>query len=119
MKEKKCDLCRKCVGICRKTVGMAAISYVEQDNGEASIVFSSDKCIACGSCAYICDTGAVTMEDIGDKRIIITPSGKMEFSLKQCKSCGDYWAPQKQIEYMAQKANLPLELFDLCPDCRD
>ncbi len=119
MTEKECNLCRKCVGICRKTVGIAAINYIEPDNGTATIEFLPDRCIACGSCAYICDTGVVTMEDIGDTRIITIPGGKMEFKLKKCKSCGSYWAPQKQIEYMAQKANLPLESFDLCPDCRD
>ncbi len=119
MKENKCNLCRVCVGICRKTVGVAAINYIEQDNGEASIEFLADKCIACGSCAYICPTEAVTVEDIGDTRIITTPSGRMEFKLRQCKNCGSYWAPEKQLEYMAQKANLTLESFGLCLDCRD
>lgn len=119
MKVKECTLCRKCVGICRKTVGMEAISYVENENGDAAIVFSQDKCIACGSCVYICDEGAVIMADDGDKRIMLTPSGRMEFKLKQCSKCNDYWIPEKQLEYMTQKTNIPLKMFDLCPDCRD
>ena len=119
MKVNECTLCRKCVGICRKTVGMAAISYVENENGDAAIVFLPDKCIACGSCVYICDVCAVTMADVGDKRIMITPSGRMEFKLKQCRKCNDYWIPEKQLEYMAQKSNIPLESLELCPDCRD
>ncbi len=119
MKVKECTLCRKCVGICRKTVGMEAISYVENENGDAAIVFSPDKCIACGSCVYICDEGAVIMADDGDKRIMLTPSGRMEFKLKQCSKCNDYWIPEKQLEYMTQKTNIPLKMFDLCPDCRD
>jgi len=119
MKANECTLCRKCVGICRKTVGMAAISYVENESGDAEIVFSHDKCIACGSCVYICDDGAVTMADVGDKRIMITPSGRMEFKLKQCRKCGDYWIPEKQLEYMAKKTSIPLESLELCLDCRD
>jgi ferredoxin len=119
MKVKECTLCRKCVGICRKTVGMAAISYVENENDDAAIVFSPDKCIACGSCVYICDEGAVIMADDGDKRIMLTPSGRMEFKLMQCTKCKDYWIPEKQLEYMTQKTNIPLKMFDLCPDCRD
>jgi len=117
MKVKECTLCRKCVGICRKTVGLEAISYVENENGDAAIVFSPDKCIACGSCVYICDEGAVIIADDGDKRIM--PSGRMEFKLKQCSKCNDYWIPEKQLEYMTQKTNIPLKMFDLCPDCRD
>ena len=117
MSGNKCNLCRKCVGICRKTVGREAISYIDED-GNARVVFSPEKCIACGSCAFICDTGAVTMEDNGDERIITTPSGIMRFKMKKCTKCGDYWAPEKQVEFMAQQANLPLEMFDLCPDCR-
>ena len=70
MKEKECNLCRKCVGICRKTVGLAAISYVESDDGKASIEFDFDKCIACGSCAYICDIGVLTLTDTGDTNSI-------------------------------------------------
>jgi ferredoxin len=98
---------------------MSAINYFKKENGDAAIVFSPDKCIACGSCAYICDAGAVTTADVGDKRVILTPSGKMEFKLKKCRECGDYWIPKKQLEYMAQKTNIPLESLDICSDCRD
>ena len=119
MKENRCDFCSMCVGICRKTVGMAAIKITKQENGDKTIEFMPERCIACGSCAYICKNEAIKLEDIGDKRIITTPSGRMEFKMKQCRKCGDYWAPEKQVEYMAQKANLPMEFFDLCPDCRD
>jgi ferredoxin len=119
MKEKECNLCRRCVGICRKTVGIAAISYVELGNGQAQIVFAADRCIACGSCAYICDTGMLTLEDIGGTRIMTIPGGRMEFKLRQCKKCGSYWAPERQLEYIAEKANLPREVFDLCIDCRE
>ena len=119
MKEKECDFCRVCVGICHKTVGMSAINITKQDNGDQLIEFLPEKCIACGSCAYICPKEAIKVEDISDKRIITTPSGRMEFKLRQCKNCGDYWAPEKQLEYIAKKSNLPLESFDLCLDCRD
>ena len=119
MGDNKCDLCKKCVGICRKTVGRAAISYVEDEKGNASIVFSSENCIACGSCCYICDKGAVTMIDSGDNRIMKAPSGDMVFKMSRCKACGDYWIPVKQLGFMAKEAGLPLDAFDLCPDCRD
>ncbi len=114
----KCTLCRKCVGVCRKTVGREAIEFIESDNGEASVVFHQDKCIACGSCSYICSSGAIIFEDVGDTRVIITPSGRMEFKLRKCPKCGYYWAPEQQIKFMSEKANLLLSSFELCPDCR-
>jgi predicted molibdopterin-dependent oxidoreductase YjgC len=114
----RCVLCKKCVGVCRKTVGREAISYIESKNGDASIVFDFDKCIVCGSCSYICADNAIIIENIGDIRIMITPSGRREFKLQQCKKCGYYWAPVQQIKYMSEKAHIPLSSFDLCPDCR-
>ncbi|MFA5629235.1 MAG: 4Fe-4S dicluster domain-containing protein [Dehalococcoidales bacterium] len=114
----RCTLCKKCVGICRKTVGREAISYVEDESGNASIIFDFDKCIACGSCAYVCADNAIIIQDIDDARIMVVPSGRKEFKSKQCTKCGYYWAPEQQIQYMAETANLPLSKFDLCPDCR-
>ena len=122
LEDKQCILCALCVRACQEVVGVSAISLVNRGTKrEVAIPFydNSDACIACGSCAYICPTDAIKVEDIGDTRTITMPSCRMEFKLKQCKSCGGYWAPEKQIEYMAQKSNLPLESFDLCPDCRD
>jgi hydrogenase maturation factor HypF (carbamoyltransferase family) len=43
----------------------------------------------------------------------------MEFKLKACTKCGNFYAPEKQLEYMAKTAKLPIEKFDLCPDCRE
>jgi bidirectional [NiFe] hydrogenase diaphorase subunit len=114
----KCTLCRKCVGVCKKTVGREAINYMESENGKASVEFIPEKCIACGSCSYICSSGAIIFENIGDTRVIITPSGMMEFKLIRCKKCGDYWIPEKQAKLMAEKAMVSIETYYLCPDCR-
>ncbi len=122
LEDNQCVLCSLCVRACQEVVGTSAISLVNRGiNREVAIPFydDSDACIACGSCAYICPTDAIKVEDIGDTRIITMPSCRMEFKLKQCKNCGIYWAPEKQIKYMAEKANLPLASLDLCPDCRD
>ena len=119
MKGKECDFCRVCVGICRKTVGMAAINITKQANGDELIEFLAEKCIACGSCAYICPTHAITMEDVDGLRRIKWPHNEMEFKLAKCKVCGNYWAPEKQIEYIARISGTPLEDYNVCPDCRD
>ncbi len=121
--ERECILCGLCVRTCREVVGISAIDFIGQGIGrdidEPVIEVSTIKCIGCDSCAYICPTDAITIEDVGDTRTINTPSGKIEFKLKKCKTCGNYWAPEKQLEYIAKQSNLALEVFNTCPNCRD
>jgi NADH dehydrogenase/NADH:ubiquinone oxidoreductase subunit G len=123
VKPDECILCRLCVRTCQEVVGASAITFIaqglERENKEAAVVWTPDKCIACGSCAYICPTQAVTLADNQGMRIINTPSVKMEFKLKACTKCGNFYAPEKQLAFMAKTAKLPIEKFDLCPDCRD
>ncbi len=117
----KCILCALCTRACAEVVGQSAISLVNRGSERAmSIPFfdNNDACIACGSCAYICPTQAIVLEDKGDTRTIRMPNNKMTFKMQKCSVCGQYFAPKKQIEYMAKKSGRPLEFFDKCPSCR-
>ena len=119
---KECILCQLCTRTCHEVVGASAIGFVSRGLGrevEPHMVFDTDRCIACGSCAYICPTEAVVLTDANGKRTISTPSGKMEFGMRACATCGAYFAPEKQLEYMARKSGLPQEKFTLCLDCRE
>lgn len=119
---RKCILCALCTRVCQETVGVSAISLanrgVERQMATPFHDFS-DACIACGSCAYVCPTGAITVEDVNGIRRITMPHDTMEFKLKRCGRCGRYWAPEKQLEHIIKKAGLPANAFDICPDCRE
>ena len=59
------------------------------------------------------------IEEVGDIRKITMPHVTMESKLKECKTRGRYWAPERQLDYIIRTADLPADAYDNCPDCRD
>jgi bidirectional [NiFe] hydrogenase diaphorase subunit len=119
----KCILCANCSRTCEEVVGVGAISLAKRGvERELTTPFGEDfseVCIGCGSCSYNCPTGAIVMEEKKGKRYMKFPHQTVEFKLKKCSVCGQYWAPEKQIKYIAKLSGTPLTDYDKCPDCRD
>lgn len=65
----KCILCGLCLKVCREMEGVSALSFYETDN--VLTIGPNDHrpldlttCVACGHCATICPTGALTLRPV-------------------------------------------------------
>ena len=64
--DERCILCGLCVRACEEIVGVSAISFSNRGiEREVNTPFgmSSEVCIGCGGCTYICPTGCIEMVD--------------------------------------------------------
>ena len=113
-----CVLCGLCVRVCREAIGAAAISFIgrgmERRVGTPFDV-QSDACIGCGACAEICPTGAIQIEDRGNKRILHTWNTTVE--LHACPECGRFFAPEPTA-FLKEMLPEAADVWALCPECR-
>ena len=113
-----CILCGLCVRTCREIVGVSALTFQDRGRGrdidEPKIEFNPNSCIGCGPCAYVCPTGYVQMESVGDKRII----WNKVFKMVACKVCGRFFAPEDQLKYISKETNVPFGKLTTCTNCR-
>ena len=119
-----CILCGRCVRVCRDEIGAYALCFVNRGpERRVTTDFErlSEYCIGCGSCAQVCPTGAIRVEDRGDQRKIFTWGQVLaRFKLERCDHCGTPFAPKKYLELINKRAYQPkgLELVDcVCPEC--
>lgn len=72
--DQRCILCGLCVRACDEIAGVCAIGFVNRGaEREVNTPFqlSSDVCIGCGACTYICPTGCIEMigkHDVSSER---------------------------------------------------
>jgi NADH dehydrogenase/NADH:ubiquinone oxidoreductase subunit G len=113
-----CILCGLCTRTCRDVVGVSALTFADRGLGRdvdaPKIAFTADRCIGCGSCAYVCPTDYVKMEAIDDKRMI----WNKVFTMAACNSCGRYFAPVEQLEYISRKTGTSIAVLSTCVSCR-
>ncbi len=113
--DEKCVLCGLCVRAC-SSLGTGAISTVNRGiSKKVSTPYDepSKTCVGCASCASVCPTGAIAVEESFSVRKIW---GK-EFELARCACCGEAFATKDQLEYAAKLAGLD-EPNTSCERCR-
>jgi bidirectional [NiFe] hydrogenase diaphorase subunit len=113
----KCILCGLCVKTCEEAVGVSAIGLSNRGSEKkvgTPFVEPTMVCIGCGACHFICPTGAIQMTEKENVRRI----WGRDFKMQACNVCGNFFAPEYQLEWMSKKTGVPLEFFQTCQDCR-
>ncbi|MBN1146288.1 MAG: (2Fe-2S)-binding protein [Anaerolineales bacterium] len=113
-----CVLCGLCVRVCREAIGANAISFIGrgvQRKVGAPFEVHAEACIGCGACAEICPTGAVKIEDRGNKRYLHTWNTVVE--LQACSQCGEFFAPEP-MAFIQESLPETAGSWRLCPQCR-
>lgn len=110
----ECMMCGLCVKACEE-VGCNAIATINRGTTKKIATpyeESSSACIGCGSCAYVCPTGCIKVEDeYGIRRIW----GK-EFELLKCSVCGKYFMTKEEYDYVNKELNSPEP--PVCKSCK-
>lgn len=114
-----CILCGLCTRACQQKIGTPAISFIHRgvDRQVATpFEIQSDVCIGCGACASVCPTGCITIEDVGNKRLLRVFNTELE--LQACSECGAYFAPERMIDRLKAETEVTEGLLTRCPACR-
>ena len=113
----KCTLCRICVKVCETVVGVSALGFsyrgAEKTVG-TPFREDSSTCIGCGACVYACPTEHIEMKTTLDTRTIWGRT----FKMKACDTCGRYFAPLDQLQFISETTGIPVGDLSVCTSCR-
>jgi bidirectional [NiFe] hydrogenase diaphorase subunit len=112
-RDEGCVMCGMCVRVCNEVVGANAIGYSARGpERKVSSPFDEEAgdCIGCGSCAYICPTKYIEVEEEGMKRNF--PLWHVEFDLVYSKKLGQKIS-KKAVDFICKRAGLTEDWFEL------
>ena len=115
-----CIRCRLCIRVCKEIVGPGALK-MEQRNGQNFVVPIENLCIGCGTCANICPTRVIKVEDLENVRTIsIRDQVIGRHPLERCEGCGRLFATPKFLEHIHRRTVAHPDVkthHKYCPTC--
>jgi len=115
-----CVRCRLCVRVCKEIVGPGALKMEKRD-GMNYVVPLEGLCIGCGTCANICPTNVIFVEDHDNVRTIsIRDEVIGRHPLERCEGCGKQYATPKFLNHIHKRTASHTEVkaqHSYCPTC--
>lgn len=89
---KECDGCERCQSVCP-----GAAWKVEKTDEKLVVYHDASKCYNCGTCAVLCNKGAINREDLSWELLDVIHT-KIEKDLLTCSDCERKFAPKNELQ---------------------
>lgn len=115
-----CIRCRLCVRVCKEIVKAGALKMVKTDTGR-QVMPGDGHCIGCGTCANLCPTGVIRVQDRDSVRTVSIQDRTVgQLPLERCEACGRMYATMDfldRVDHISPDHPHTKELHHLCPAC--
>ena len=115
-----CVRCRLCIRVCNEIVGPGALK-MEKQGGMNYVTPIEGLCIGCATCANICPTDVIKVDDHENVRTIsIRDEVIGKHPLERCEGCGKLYATPKFLDHIHKRTLPHAEVkipHNYCPTC--
>ncbi|WP_321419906.1 4Fe-4S binding protein [uncultured Desulfobacter sp.] len=115
-----CIRCRLCVRVCNDIIGARAIAMVKTQN-RRQVGPGDGDCIGCGTCANLCPTQFITVQDQDNIRTVFTGDQILScLPLEQCEACGTQYATAPFLSHVENSIKNLVHVgqgHKFCPEC--